>query len=130
MKKFIVTILAVLYLGVSSGATVHFHYCMGRLVEWGLVSKESAKCSKCGMKAGTTKNCCKKENKQIKVDSAQKVSYSSFHFEASSFDVITNNNAVLPHIYISSVTEEYPLTNAPPSAENTPVFLRNRNFRI
>lgn len=130
MKKFIVTILAVLYLGVSSGATVHFHYCMGQLVEWGLISKESEKCSKCGMKAGTTKNCCKKENKQIKIASAQKVSYSSFQFEALSFDINTNNNPVIPDVYISSVTEEYPLINAPPSAENTPVFLRNCNFRI
>jgi hypothetical protein len=36
MKKFITAILAVLYLGTSSGATIHMHYCMGKLAEWGL----------------------------------------------------------------------------------------------
>ncbi|MBK8522228.1 MAG: hypothetical protein IPL54_15650 [Chitinophagaceae bacterium] len=35
-EKFITAILAVLYLGTSSGATIHMHYCMGKLAEWGL----------------------------------------------------------------------------------------------
>ncbi|WP_200864732.1 hypothetical protein [Arcticibacter svalbardensis] len=44
MKKFFVTLFVVFYLGVSSGATMHFHYCMGQLVDMGLEmdGKESA----------------------------------------------------------------------------------------
>lgn len=131
MKKFIVTILAVLYLGVSSGATVHFHYCMGRLVEWGLISKSSEKCSKCGMKAGSTKNCCKKEKQQIKISEVQKeASQSNFLFKSFSTHV-TNSFYLSPtDNYVSTLSEEFPLMNAPPKTGGQPTFLLFRNFRI
>ena len=61
MKKAVVAILACLYLLVSTGATIHTHYCMGKLVDWGLSTKSTGKCSKCGMvktKADTDKGCC------------------------------------------------------------------------
>ena len=47
MKKFITAILAVLYLGTSSGATIHMHYCMGKLADWGLGHKNSKTCGQC-----------------------------------------------------------------------------------
>lgn len=130
MKKFIVTILAVFYLGVSSGTTVYFHYCMGQLVESALVSKESQKCSKCGMKAGSTRDCCKHESKQVKIDNAQKLADYSYQFKSFSTDLIWNRYVALPEIYTSSLTEEQPLSNAPPNTDNTPLFIRNCNFRI
>ena len=49
MKKFITAILAVLYLGTSSGATIHMHYCMGKLADWGLGHQNSKTCGNCGM---------------------------------------------------------------------------------
>ena len=130
MKTFIVTILAVFYLGVSSGATVYFHYCMGQLIESGLSSKESQKCIGCGMKPGSTKDCCKHESKQVKIDSTQKLADYSFQFKTFSTDLIWNRHIALPEIYTSSLTEEQPLSNAPPDADKTPVFIRNCNFRI
>ena len=130
MKKVIVTVLAVFYLGVSSGATVYFHYCMGQLVESGLVSKEYQKCSKCGMKAGSAKDCCKHESKQVKIDNAQKLAAYSFHFQTFITDLAWNKYIAIPEIYVSSLTEEQPLSNAPPDTDSTPVFIRNCNFRI
>lgn len=130
MKKFIITILAVFYLGISSGATMHFHYCMGQLIESGLISKEFKKCSKCGMKADSTKNCCKHDSKLVKVDNAQKLSDNSYHFKAFSSDLAWNKYSVVPEVYASSITEEQPLSNAPPATDNTPVFIRNCTFRI
>ena len=39
MKKLLITILALVYLTVSSGATVNLHYCMGKLMSWDLSLK-------------------------------------------------------------------------------------------
>jgi hypothetical protein len=74
MKKALATILAVIYLSTSIGATVHFHYCMGKLASWGLTDQHSSavklytcpihseissdhpgNCSKCGMAMLETK---------------------------------------------------------------------------
>ncbi len=130
MKKFIVTILAVFYLGISSGASMHFHYCMGQLIESGLVSQESKKCNECGMQSSNTKDCCKHESKQVKVDSAQKLNDNSYQLKAYSSDLAWNKYSASPEVYTSSVTEEQPLSNAPPITDNTPVFIRNCTFRI
>jgi hypothetical protein len=55
MKRTLLTILAIFYLGVSSGATVHFHYCMGELVSWGLAKQAGKVCDFCGMSKTTAK---------------------------------------------------------------------------
>lgn len=130
MKKLIITLVAVFYLGVSSGATVHLHYCMGQLVEWGLVSKNPDKCSKCGMKTGSTKDCCKNEHRQFKIESAQKISEYSFQLKAPGLDLVLFPYQFETDLYITSLIEEYPMGNAPPDTQNTPAFIRNCNFRI
>ena len=130
MKKFVVSILAIFYLGVSSGATVYFHYCMGQLVESGLVSKKSSKCSKCGMKAAGTKACCKHESKRINIDSVQKLAGYSKQFQICSTDLIRNKYFSFREIYTSSLTKEPPHSNAPPNSDKAPVFIFNCNFRI
>lgn len=62
MKKFTTIIIAILYTAMTSGFTVHAHYCMGRLAEVNF--KESSDvCGKCG-KAG---KCCHDEYKFCKV---------------------------------------------------------------
>jgi len=129
MKKFLVTILAVFYLGVSSGATMYFHYCMGQLVEIGLVSAKAEKCSKCSMKTDAAKDCCKHETKQAKVDTAQKTSDQSFQFKSISTEV-KFDYYTLPKVYISSINEDFPLLNSPPNLQSLPVFLRNCSFLI
>ena len=130
MKRLILTIIAVFYLGVSSGATVHLHYCMGQLVEWGFVSKNPDKCGKCGMKTGTSKDCCKDEHKQVKFESNQKISENYFQLKALSIDLGFFPYRSETDLYSFSLIEEYPISNAPPETQSTPVFIRNCNFRI
>jgi hypothetical protein len=48
MKKFLVTILAIVYLSTSTGATTHFHYCMDKLVNWDFGQAKKDKCDKYG----------------------------------------------------------------------------------
>jgi hypothetical protein len=130
MKRLLITIIAVFYLGVSSGATVHLHYCMGQLVDWGLVSKNPEKCGKCGMKTGSSKDCCKDEQKQLKLESTQKISQNFFQLEAQSIDLGLFAYQSEPDLYVVALAEELPVSNAPPKTPNTPAFIRNCNFRI
>lgn len=69
MKNFIVTILSVFYLATAIGVTVHFHYCMGKLVDIDLCSTEENICSKCGMKkSDKTKGCCQNKYQSLKTN--------------------------------------------------------------
>ncbi|SFD06117.1 hypothetical protein SAMN05518672_101278 [Chitinophaga sp. CF118] len=63
MKKFTIILLAILYTAITSGFTVHAHYCMGKLAELSFKSPVNDACNKCG-KSG---KCCKDEFKYCKV---------------------------------------------------------------
>lgn len=82
------------------------------------------------MANNTAKDCCKKENKQVKVDVAQKFAPSSIQFQAVCSEINLNDLPVLPEIYTSALSGQHPLSHAPPGLEGTPVFLRYRNIRI
>ncbi len=71
MKKFLVSLLAVLYLGMSSGIAMELHYCMGRLagIEW--FSSDNDRCGRCGMKEKKG-GCCSDEYKFVKLQDAHK----------------------------------------------------------
>ena len=64
MKKFLTSILAFLYLSTSMGATIHLHYCMGKLASWGLIDHERKNCAQCGMikKTSASQNVAAKWN--------------------------------------------------------------------
>ncbi|HEY8735050.1 MAG TPA: hypothetical protein VIL90_10825 [Puia sp.] len=137
MQKFLVTILALIYLSSSTGAVLHLHYCMGKLVSIGLTDKDGNNCMTCGMakKSGnaglvTAKiGCCQDKHLQITTDKNQKLvqpesQASKFLPEASCgyFQLLQNLNLL-------SITIQYPNSNAPPKGK-VPIFLLNHNFRI
>ncbi len=132
MKKFITAILAVLYLGTSTGAMIHMHYCMGKLANWGLGQQDSKTCGKCGMEKSDQKDngCCKDEHKFFKDDSAQKVTERSLHLMQVVAVALPPDFTQLPQIAFTSITEECPVSNAPPRTPGVPIYIRNCTFRI
>jgi hypothetical protein len=77
MKRYLIFIFTLFYFSAASGATVEFHYCMGKLVEWGMAKpSESKTCSNCKMKMKDSKDCCKKNQQQVKIEKAQKAEFS------------------------------------------------------
>ena len=132
MKKFIVAILSLLYLGTTSGATVHLHYCMGELVEWALVNNNDNTCDKCGMEKvkNDDNGCCKDESKQVKIEDDQKVAVSDFKW--------FNQFATSPHVHPLFDEAEYSVTNkktttnshAPPVRQAVPLNIRFCCFLI
>ena len=131
MKKLIITVLAVFYLGVSSGATMHFHYCMGELIEWGFTDnpKESAEdCSNCGMKKGVSGDCCKEQKQEFKLKEAQKVAINTIQAKVFTLAPISYPNYI--ETFESGQQVLIPVSHAPPGIHKTPVFILYRNFRI
>ncbi|MEP6594993.1 MAG: hypothetical protein ABJA71_03560 [Ginsengibacter sp.] len=130
MKKFIVSILAVFYLGSSIGASVHLHYCMDKLIGWSLEHSKNDRCNKCDMsKRQNGKGCCKDEYKQLKLQNDQKAA-ASYQTLQLSLVAIPAHFFALTLVNLPSIAEENPLNHAPPGSENIPLYIRNRVFRI
>ncbi len=131
MKKVIVTILALVYLSTTVGATIHMHYCMDKLVDWGLSHNTDKTCSNCGMDKDKTKDngCCKDEHKQVKLKSDHKGAV-SFQLTELSSGIIPAPEFELPYITLPTVTEQHPLSHAPPRSGETAVYIRNCVFLI
>lgn len=131
MLKFVVAILSLVYLSSTVGATVHFHYCMDRLVDAGLWKNEGKQCGKCGMEKSDDdkKGCCKDEHKQYKLENDHK---GATAFQLSPIAVESQPVAPfqLASIYLPSVTEENPLSHAPPRSSNIAIHIRHCVFRI
>ena len=130
MKKFFTAILAVLYLVTSSGATIHIHYCMGKLADWGLSKNNSKTCPECGMEKTekSDNGCCKDEHKFVKDDSAQKLTESNLQMLQLFSVAIPATFIELPALDIQSITEENPVNHAPPRTHGVAIYIRNCIF--
>lgn len=132
MKRFIVAILAILYLSTSTGAMLNMHYCMGALADWGLGLNKSKTCGKCGMENSEEKDngCCKDEHKFVKNDTDQKST-------EAGIQITQSLGVALPVAFLEvssngfpSVTEENPISHAPPRSCGVAVYVRNCVFLI
>lgn len=132
IKKLFVTFFAVLYLAVSSGATLHYRYCMGKLINISLWHHgHEEKCGTCGMdrKEKAAKKCCTDQHQQLISEKSSSVSYAHVSLGASvalpinePFWLFTSNPG--------SPGPERLIKQAPPNHAEVPVFLRNCTFRI
>lgn len=130
MKKVFTLILTVLYLATTSGATIHLHYCMGKLIEKDLWKAEKKACSKCGMEKSSRSgnDCCKDTQQQVKIEKEHQKAETVFQplqlvSTATSYSEVTV-------VSFSSITEENPSSNAPPRSSGPALFKRNCVFRI
>ena len=132
MKKILAAILAIIYLGTSTGATVHMHYCMGKLADWGLGHNKSKTCGACGMEKSEEKDnaCCKDEHKFVKNDGDQKIAEAGFQMMQLASVALPVSFVEIPDNNFSSVTEENPISHAPPRSTGVAVYILNRTFLI
>lgn len=131
MKRTLLMILAVFYLGVSSGATVHFHYCMGQLVKLGLSQPLKPLCDFCKpTKKSCEKTCCKDDYKQAKIDKAQKTTAGVYQFKQIPAVLQATALWSFNFIAIPIETGKASLSNAPPLEQDIPAFIRNCTYRI
>ena len=129
MKRFFIAILSLLYICTSTGATVHMHYCMGKLIGLELDYSAKSGCSNCGMSTKAQEGCCDNKQIQVKVDKEQQVTYNNISLfnpqiaiapEYPIIDGLLHNSAIIAH----------PSIHGPPLITHIPVYLFNCNFRI
>jgi len=138
MKKVLVSILAIIYLSTSMGATVHLHYCMGRLVSWGLTDHSGRSCDFCGMQKSRPsgecmigmKDCCNEVSKQIRTDKDQKTGQEFFQVVNMTPFVADVPQPLWVNAVVSSPVLSRPASHGPPLIPSVPVFLRNCTLRI
>ncbi len=128
MKKFIVAILAFLYLGVSSGIAMEIHYCMGKKAGVELFGNDNDKCGKCGMKEKKG-GCCSDEHKFYKLNDSHKNVSNDVSFETP---VVFIENP-LPLLQFPFIND--PLTNelqnhSPPIYTGPSACILNCVFRL
>lgn len=71
MKRFLIVIFALLYVGLSSGITLTIHQCMGKLV--GVDIWQSETCERCGMRHDMN-SCCSTQTQFLKISDDQDIS--------------------------------------------------------
>jgi hypothetical protein len=79
---------------------------------------------------GKKTSCCKDEHKFIKNDTDQKVVESSFQLMQIAGAALLTGYSELSLLHIPSVTEENPVSNAPPRDYGVAVYIFNRTLLI
>ena len=129
MKKAVVTILAVLYVITSTGAIIHIHFCMGKLISWKVNPNERTDiCSRCGMKC--KKGCCEEKYQVIKIGNDQKiVNEISISLETPAI-ILHNFSPDFFYNYSLHSTKDTCSNHAPPLEAYVPIYISNCVFRI
>lgn len=128
MKKFIVAILAFLYLGVSSGIAMEIHYCMGEKAGVEFYGSEDEKCGKCGMKEKKT-GCCNDEHKFYKLSDNHKKASVDVNIEVPA-TVLSNVYPVFNFLLIPEPLKSSTNNHSPPIGNRPSVCILNCTFRI
>ena len=126
MKKLLVAILAIIYLGVSSGVAMTIHYCMGKVSSVELLN-HSDKCGKCGMKSNG--GCCKDEFKIVKLNDSHKLISNDLTISAP-VAIIDNSKSIFnSNIFSSKITSDFN-NHSPPVAQVISLNILYSVFRI
>jgi hypothetical protein len=123
MKKILVTILALVYLTSTFGASVRLDCCLEKLVSvtLGTTTHEEL---------WSEEKSCKDDHKQSRLGHEQK--HSDAKIRIAKF-VPSSLNTTFPDYSfhaVSTLTETYPLNNAPPQQANVPLFILHCVHRI
>lgn len=133
MRKLVSGFFLLIYLGTSTGLTLHTHYCMGRLAGWSLGFELPDVCGRCGMDKSDTKDkgCCKDEHRVLKTSVDQKSHTSSFTLNLPLISPAPS--AFYPDPFYIHHQDQDPtnrLDCVTPPLNSIAVYLRNRVFRI
>ncbi len=133
MRRFLVYIFAVLYLGLSSGVTLNLHYCMGKLAEVSLWHLDS--CPACGETCcGETCKphpCCSTETEYVKLSIDQEVGSTSVQPSAPVAVALLFD--LFDSCLVAGRDEPkhfYPFLSPPKEAGDIPLFVYHCTFLI
>lgn len=121
VKKVIILILAVMYLGLTSGVMVNIHYCMGEIAGVNYGHPEGDGCSTCGMVKQD--GCCHTDHKFVKADDD--------HLYAKNIAAPGSTSTTEhPSLYLSEVIFSYRPPDLKNSQYHSPPDPRSSDFRL
>ena len=135
MKKALLFLWTVFYLGTACGATVHLHYCMGEMTGWDFCESPKAEtCPNCGMetKVQHGKNCCKDVPQCIKAQKQDSVITPTDFTSLPDLLPVTLpyiHTRYTPALAVINFHYGYAGFRGPPG-KGAPVFIKNCVFRI
>jgi hypothetical protein len=123
MKKILVTILALVYLTSTFGASVRLDCCLEKLVSVTLGTTPHEE-------LWSEEKSCKDDHKQSRLGHEQK--HSDAKIRIAKFVPLSLNTTFPDYSFhaVSTLTETYPLNNAPPQQANVPLFILHCVHRI
>ena len=124
MKKFLVTILALVYLTSTFGATVRLDCCLEKLVSvtFGTTAHEDL--------WSEEKENCKDDHKQSRLGHEQKRNDAKIRVAKFVPPSFTTGFPEYSFHAVSTLTEAYPVNNAPPQQAKIPLFILHCVHRI
>ncbi|ASZ12744.1 hypothetical protein KTO58_10720 [Chitinophaga pendula] len=135
MKRFLTTILAIIYLASASGAGIQLHYCMGQLVSMDTVSQTPATptpCPMCGMKQSSQQHngCCKHEQRSV-TEKDQETNTHLLQSDTAACPLaipipVFHNRPAVTGIQVPATDVTYPI----PPLTDIPLFTLHRTWLI
>ncbi|HEX5153927.1 MAG TPA: hypothetical protein VFW07_20920 [Parafilimonas sp.] len=129
MKKIFAVILCIVYGVASSGATVNFHYCMGKFTGWDINADALHKCSNCGMEKEKKKGCCNDEQATIRLKRNQLASTIN-DVPCNQFFYIQHHYPFLRQPVLTSDKDVFQSLHKPPLIRNLSPLILHCVFRI
>ena len=118
-----------LYMVVTCGIAVNFHYCMGELKSVKVGHAQTDHCDDCGMTSKKSA-CCHDDTKWFKVDDNHQSAYSSVDFQAPIFLLTPPERFIITPPLVST-TSVLVNNNSPPIIPGgTSLTILHCNFRI
>lgn len=129
MRQLLIAIAVLVYGLTSMGWVLNVHYCMGKVDAVHLFEKEEKPCGTCGMSSDEAAGCCHDEEALVLLVQDQKPPvFLNYNLE-SPFIYLSPTFSLLNAIDFSSHIHFAEIDNSPPD-KSTPLYLRNRVFRI
>ncbi|MCL3851759.1 MULTISPECIES: hypothetical protein [Parabacteroides] len=128
MKKYILVILTILYIGVSSGIALNIHHCMGKLVEVDLWLTDI--CPSCKEKQ-QSHHCCSTETQLIKMTVDQNVNQMpTFDYTPVTLSLLFNIRELLVLSETDESISSFSFFKSPPECSGAELCIRNCSFLI
>ena len=125
MKKVVVTILAFLYLGLTSGLAVNIHYCMGKIESVELNDLKNEQPDACKTKMP----CCGHIYHLVKVNDEHQQAVADVDIKVPEIQLHTFENLIAQLCFPVS-NEKITKINSPPILAPLAIYIQNCVFRI
>ena len=127
MKRFLASILLIIYFTVTTGFVVSFHYCMDKFDSVQLGS-DNDECGKCGMEIKKSGGCCKDDVKLVKMIVDQPVAKMIVADFSLSLP-LTTTTQFLVSSFAKNPASDFPIAHSPP-LHGPDIYLRNGVFLL